>query len=161
MAEKTSILVEPGKPTIVITRIFDAPRRLVFEAWTRPEHLARWCGPRYLTLSVCEIDFRPGGAWRFVLRAPDGNDYGFGGEYREILPPERLVYTFRFDGAPGAGGRDADFRRERRQDDAHQHDAPHLGREPRRARPVGDGGRGAPDDGPSRRAPRNDVMSRQ
>ncbi len=102
MAEKTSIIVEPGKPTIVITRVFDAPRRLVFEAWTKPEHLARWWGPRRLTLSVCEMDFRPGGAWRFVLRAPDGTDYGFGGEYREILPPERLVYTFRFDGAPGA-----------------------------------------------------------
>ncbi len=102
MTEKTSIVVEPGKPTVVITRVFDAPRRLVFEVWTKPEHLARWWGPRDLTLSVCEMDFRPGGAWRFVLRAPDGNDYGFGGEYREILPPERLVYTFRFDGAPGA-----------------------------------------------------------
>jgi uncharacterized protein YndB with AHSA1/START domain len=86
----------------VITRVFDAPRRLVFEAWTRPEHLMRWWGPRDLTLSRCEVDLRPGGAWRFVLRALDGNEYGFGGEYREILPPERLVYTFRFDGAPGA-----------------------------------------------------------
>jgi uncharacterized protein YndB with AHSA1/START domain len=101
MAEKTKIIVEPGTPTIVITRVFDAPRRLVFEAWTKPEHLMRWWGPRDLTFSVCEMDFRPGGAWRFVLRR-DGNDYGFGGEYREILPPERLVYTFRFDGAPDA-----------------------------------------------------------
>jgi uncharacterized protein YndB with AHSA1/START domain len=102
MTEKTSIIVEPGTPTIVITRVFGAPRRLVFEAWTRPEHLMRWWGPRDLTLSRCEVDLRPGGAWRFVLRALDGNEYGFGGEYREILPPERLVYTFRFDGAPGA-----------------------------------------------------------
>jgi uncharacterized protein YndB with AHSA1/START domain len=54
------------------------------------------------TLRVCEVDLRPGGSWRFVLRGPDGNEYGFGGEYREIKPPERLVYTFRFDGAPGA-----------------------------------------------------------
>ena len=102
MTEKTRIQVEPGKPTIVMERVFDAPRGLVFEAWTNPEHLARWWGPRDLTLAVCEIDFRPGGAWRFVLRGRDGSDYGFGGEYREILPPERLSYTFRFDGAPDA-----------------------------------------------------------
>ena len=101
MTEKTSIIVEPGKPTIVITRVFDAPRRLVFEAWTKPEHLMLWWGPRDLTFSICEMDFRPGGAWRFVLRR-GGHDYACGGEYREILPPERLVYTFRFDGAPGA-----------------------------------------------------------
>ncbi len=102
MTAKTRIQVEPGKPTIVMERVFDAPRGLVFEAWTNPEHLARWWGPRDLTLAVCEIDFRPGGAWRFVLRGRDGSDYGFGGEYREILPPERLSYTFRFDGAPDA-----------------------------------------------------------
>ena len=102
MAGKTSLIVEPGKPTIVVTRVFDAPRQLVFDAWTKPEHLVRWWGMNGSTLRVCEIDLRPGGAWRFVLRAADGNDYGFGGEYREIVPPERLVYTFRFDGAPGA-----------------------------------------------------------
>jgi len=102
MTEKTKLIVEPGKPTIVITRVFDAPARLVFDAYTKPEHLARWWGLHGSTLRVCEVDLRPGGAWRFVLRAPDGNDYGFGGEYREITPPERLVYTFRFDGAPGA-----------------------------------------------------------
>ncbi len=102
MAEKTRLIVEPGKPTIVMTRVFDAPRRLVFEAWTKPEHLVRWWGMRGSTLRVCEVDLRLGGAWRFVLRAPDGNDYGFGGKYLEITPPERLAYTFSFDGAPGA-----------------------------------------------------------
>jgi uncharacterized protein YndB with AHSA1/START domain len=102
MAGKLSLIAEPGKPTIVVTRVFDAPARLVFEAWTKPEHLAHWWGMHGSTLSVCEVDLRPGGSWRFVLRGPDGNECGFGGEYREITPPERLVYTFRFDGAPGA-----------------------------------------------------------
>lgn len=70
-----------------MTRVFDAPRRLVFEAHTKCEHLKH-----------CEMDFRPGGAWRFVLRRPDGNQYGFRGEFREIKPPERIVWTFEFEG---------------------------------------------------------------
>jgi len=102
MAGETSVIAEPGKPTIVIRRVFHAPRRDVFDAWTKPEHLVHWWGTHGTTLRVCEVDLRPGGAWRFVLRAPDGNEYGFGGEYREIVPPERLVWTMRFDGAPGA-----------------------------------------------------------
>ncbi len=102
MAGETRVIVAPGKPTVVIQRVFDAPRRLVFEACTRPEHLAHWWGMHGMTLRVCEVDLRPGGAWRFVLRDPDGNDWGFGGEYKEIVPPERIVQTFRFDGAPGA-----------------------------------------------------------
>jgi len=73
-----------------MTRIFDAPRHPVFEAWTKPEHVARWWGWRDSTLSVCEIDLRPGGAWRFVLRRPDGQEYPFKGVYREIAAPERL-----------------------------------------------------------------------
>jgi len=90
-------LTLPSDLEIVLTRVFDAPRRLVFEAHTKPEHVRRWWGPRGSTLAVCEMDFRPGGAWRFVLRAPDGQDYPFKGVYREILPPERLVYTFVYD----------------------------------------------------------------
>lgn len=91
---------EPGQPTMVMTRVFEAPRRLVFEAHSKPEHLSRWWGPRRHTLVVCEMDFRPGGAWRFVLRGPDGQEHPFRGVYREILPPERLVYTFVYD-VPG------------------------------------------------------------
>jgi uncharacterized protein YndB with AHSA1/START domain len=102
MAAKISVVAEPGKATIVVTRVFAAPAHLVFEAWTRPEHLAQWWGPHGSSLRSCEVDLRPGGSWRFVLTGPDGNEYGFGGEYREIRPPERLVYTFGFDGAPGA-----------------------------------------------------------
>ncbi len=91
----------PSDREIVITRVFDAPRRLVFEALTKPEHLKRWWGMRSLTMVVCEVDFRPGGGWRFVMRGTDGNDYGFRGEYREIVPPERVVSTFEFEGMPG------------------------------------------------------------
>ncbi len=84
----------PADREIVITRLFDAPRRLVFDAMTRPEHVRRWWGlldDRY-SVPVCEIDLRPGGAWRFVGRGPMG-DVVFYGEYREIAPPTRLVFT--------------------------------------------------------------------
>lgn len=102
MNARTSFLIEPGKPTIVIQRLFDAPRRLVFEASTRPEHLASWWGPRGSKLTQCKVDLRPGGAWRFVLRMPDGSEHGFGGVYKEIVAPSRLVQTFRYDGFPDA-----------------------------------------------------------
>jgi uncharacterized protein YndB with AHSA1/START domain len=78
---------------VVITRIFDAPRALVFKAWTDPKHLKRWWGPKVFTNPVCEVDARVGGAWRIVMRSPDGIDYPCGGVYREIVEPERLVFT--------------------------------------------------------------------
>jgi len=78
---------------LVLTRIIDAPRELVFRMWTDPVHLAKWWGPRDFTNPVCEIDFRPGGALRTVMRAPDGTDYPMGGIFREIVTPERLVFT--------------------------------------------------------------------
>ncbi len=87
----------PSDLEVVLTRVFDAPRRLVFEACTRPEHVARWWGPHGSTLTVCEMDLRPGGAWRFVLRGPDGREHPFKGVYREIVPPERVVQTFIYD----------------------------------------------------------------
>ena len=92
----------PSDREVVLTRVFEAPRRLVFEAWTRPEHLVHWYGPRGYTLPVCEIDLRPGGAWRYVLRGPDGEEMGMKGVYREIVPPERLVSTESYD-IPGMG----------------------------------------------------------
>lgn len=93
----SSFAADPGRPTIVMTRLFDAPRGLVFEAITRPEHLARWWGPRRTTLVTCEVDLRVGGAYRFVLRTPDGHEAPFSGTYREIAPPSRLVFTERFE----------------------------------------------------------------
>lgn len=95
-------LAMPSDLEIVITRDFNAPRHLVFEAWTQPEHVKRWYGPKRLTLSVCDIDLRVGGKWRWVLREPDGSDdYAFSGEYREIVPPERLVCTECYEAMPG------------------------------------------------------------
>ncbi|HEY2155437.1 MAG TPA: SRPBCC family protein [Isosphaeraceae bacterium] len=78
----------------VATRMLDAPRSLVFEAWTNPEHPPRWMlGPEGYTMPVCEIDLRPGGAWHFVWHDPDGNPMEMRGVYREIVRPERVVYT--------------------------------------------------------------------
>jgi uncharacterized protein YndB with AHSA1/START domain len=91
----------PSDREIVMTRVFDAPRALVFDAYTNPEHLPHWFGPRGWTLPVCEIDLRPGGAWRFVLRGPDGAEMGMRGVYQQIAPPERLVSTESFDDYPG------------------------------------------------------------
>jgi uncharacterized protein YndB with AHSA1/START domain len=91
----------PSDREIVITRVFDAPRELVFDALTNPEHVPHWFGPRDWTLPVCEIDLRPGGAWRYVGRGPDGAEMGMRGVYQEIAPPERLVSTESFDDYPG------------------------------------------------------------
>jgi len=108
MAASTAInnpvftLTTPSDREIVMTRVFDAPRRLVFEAWTKPEHVSRWWGCRSSTLPVCEIDLRVGCAWRFVLRMPERKDHAFKGVYREVVKPERLVYTECFD-EPSAG----------------------------------------------------------
>jgi uncharacterized protein YndB with AHSA1/START domain len=87
----------PTDREIVLRRVFDAPRRMVFDALTRPELLKRWFGARGWNLIVCEVDLRVGGTWRFVSRGPDGTDMGQGGVYREIMPPDRLVYTELFD----------------------------------------------------------------
>jgi uncharacterized protein YndB with AHSA1/START domain len=91
----------PSDREIVITRVFDAPRRLVWEALTDPEHVPHWYGPRGWTLPVCEMDFRPGGAWRHICRGPDGMQMGMRGVYQEIMPPERFVSTESFDDFPG------------------------------------------------------------
>jgi uncharacterized protein YndB with AHSA1/START domain len=86
---------------IVLSRVFDAPRNLVFDAFTKPELLKRWFGPRGWQLMVCEVNLKVGGGWRFVLRSPDGRDMGMRGVYREIVPPERSIHTESFDDFPG------------------------------------------------------------
>jgi len=83
----------PSDLEILMTREFDAPRRLVFEAMTKPEYVARWWGCSGSTMPVCEMDFRVGGSWRFVLRMADGQEFGFHGVYQEIVPPEKVVST--------------------------------------------------------------------
>ena len=98
----------PGKPSaqpqLVITRILDAPRRLVFKAWTEPQHLVHWSCPHGFTLTHCEGDLRPGGAWRSCMRSTDGRDLWLGGVYREIVEPERLAFTHAWDDENGQPG---------------------------------------------------------
>jgi len=94
-------LTLPSEREIVMTRVFDAPRELVFEAHSKCEHMSRWWGPRRHTTTVDKMDVRPGGVWRYVSRDADGNEYGFHGEYREVVRPERLVATFEFEPMPG------------------------------------------------------------
>jgi uncharacterized protein YndB with AHSA1/START domain len=89
---------------VEFSRVFDAPRRHVFEAHAKPEHVRRWWGPHGSTMTACELDFRPGGKWRFVVRTVGGKQVAFFGEYREIVAPERFVWTFGFDGMPGPAG---------------------------------------------------------
>jgi uncharacterized protein YndB with AHSA1/START domain len=93
---------------IVMTRVFNAPRWLVFDALTRPELLVRWYGPHGWTVPVCEIDLRPGGAYHYVMRREDGSEISMRGLYREIARPDRLVVTERFDGFSEVGWRPED-----------------------------------------------------
>lgn len=83
---------------LVITRVFDAPRELVFECWTDPGHLAKWWGPTGFTAPSVTADVTEGGAWRTCLRDADGVEYWSGGVYLEVVPPERLVFSFSWDG---------------------------------------------------------------
>jgi uncharacterized protein YndB with AHSA1/START domain len=91
----------PSEREIVLTRVLDAPRSVVFDCLTKPELLKRWFGPRGWSLEVCEVDLKVGGKWRFVLRGPDGAKMGMSGIYREITRPEGEVHTESFDDYPG------------------------------------------------------------
>jgi uncharacterized protein YndB with AHSA1/START domain len=91
------IVTTPSDLEILMTRAFDAPRQLVFDAWTKPEHLKRWLGRDGDTMIVCEVDLRVGGAYRYVWHLHEGSEMGMYGEYREIASPDRLVATEMFD----------------------------------------------------------------
>jgi len=78
--------------SILFSRVFDAPRELVFETWTKPEHVARWFGPDGFTLTTYRMNVRPGGTWRFTMHGPDGTDYENRIDYLEVVRPDRLVY---------------------------------------------------------------------
>ncbi|MGH7500559.1 MAG: SRPBCC family protein [Longimicrobiales bacterium] len=100
-ASKTgaTTITMPSDVEIVMTRVFDAPRKLLWDAWTSPEHVPQWMlGPGGWTMPVCEIDLRAGGAWHFVWRQPDGTEMEMSGVYREVKPPERLVATENWGG---------------------------------------------------------------
>ena len=93
-------ITTPSDREIAMTRSFDAPRRLVYDAWTKPELLKRWLGVRGgWSMVVCEVDLKVGGHYRYVWRGPNGKEMGMGGVYREVVPGERLVATEKFDDA--------------------------------------------------------------
>ena len=98
---KKLTITTPSDREIVMTRVFDAPRDLVFEAHSSCEHMSHWWGPRRYEIAKCDLDFRPGGTWRIVQRGRNGDEHGFRGEFREIVRPERIVWTFEWEGLPG------------------------------------------------------------
>jgi uncharacterized protein YndB with AHSA1/START domain len=99
-----SPIAEPAERVLVITRILDAPRSLVFKVWTKPKHMVHWLGPRGFATRSCEMDVRPGGTYRACIRSPEGQDYWMQGVYREIVEPERLVFTFAWENEKGEPG---------------------------------------------------------
>lgn len=99
--DSSTTITTPSEHEIMVTRIFNAPRELVWKAWTQPEHLTRWFGPTGWTLPVCEIDFRVGGAWRYCMRGPAGEESCGMAVYHEIVEPERFAYTDYFTDADG------------------------------------------------------------
>jgi uncharacterized protein YndB with AHSA1/START domain len=101
---KTMQVTTPSDREVVLTRAFDAPRELVFEAWTNPEHVRHWWGLRESTMLLCEADVRPGGSWRYVTTAQDGAEVPFTGVYQDVAPPDRLVYTEMYDVEPFNSG---------------------------------------------------------
>lgn len=98
---KPEIIVEPGSFEIVTKMTFNAPRALIFKAYTDPDLIPQWYGPRYLTTVVDVLDARAGGSWRFLNYDPEGNVYAFHGVYHDVVAPERIVQTFEYEGMPG------------------------------------------------------------
>ncbi|HEX5617444.1 MAG TPA: SRPBCC family protein [Solirubrobacteraceae bacterium] len=96
----SAILTTPSDTEILVTRDFDAPKHLVYKAWTTPELVSRWWPSRRGQMTVCEIDLRPGGAWRYVMVAEGGQEVAFHGEYTEIVENERIVATEIYEGTP-------------------------------------------------------------
>ena len=96
----TATVTLPTDEQILITREFDAPKDLVYKAWTTPELVKRWWNAKRGEVTVCEIDLRVGGKWRSVMVTDDGTEVGFHGEYREIVPNERIVSTETYEGLP-------------------------------------------------------------
>ena len=96
MAARNNLDLERDPAAIIATRVYDAPRALVFKVWSDPKHLAQWWGPDGFTTTTSAFDMRPGGVWRFVMHGPDGRDYQNRIIFDEITPPERIVY--RHDG---------------------------------------------------------------
>ena len=97
------LTAEPGKQELFVTREFDAPRELVFKAFTDPELYVQWLGPRDLTTTLETFEPRSGGRWRYIQKDKDGNEFAFHGVNHEVLAPERIIGTFEFEGLPESG----------------------------------------------------------
>jgi uncharacterized protein YndB with AHSA1/START domain len=104
MGAKSNATSDTAPRELVITRIFDAPRSLVFRAWTHPDHLKRWWGPHGFTVLACAMDFRVGGGWSLSMQSPAGVVDRQQGVFREIVEPERLVFTYAFEDEKGRRG---------------------------------------------------------
>jgi uncharacterized protein YndB with AHSA1/START domain len=98
---KTEIVADPVEPIVTARRVVNAPRALVWDCFTVPEHVVRWKTPKGVEVGSVELDLRVGGKWRVIYRRPDGGEFGFHGEYRVVVVPERFVRTFAMIGAPG------------------------------------------------------------
>jgi uncharacterized protein YndB with AHSA1/START domain len=101
MAAISATGTSPTAWELVISRAFDAPRDLVFKAWTEPARLARWWGPRGFKIPSCKMDVREGGAWRVCMRSPEGTDHWVRGVFREVVAPERLAFTWAWEDDEG------------------------------------------------------------
>jgi uncharacterized protein YndB with AHSA1/START domain len=105
MNAKNDAAATSSEQELVLTRVFDAPRELVFKAWTEPERLARWWGPKSFTMLVSKLDLRPGGVFHYCMRSPDGREMWGKFVYREIVAPERLVFINSFSDEQGGMSR--------------------------------------------------------
>jgi uncharacterized protein YndB with AHSA1/START domain len=104
MAPRNSSSTAQAERALVLERVFNAPRELVFKAWTDEKHAGQWWGPKGLEVAYVEMDVRPGGAWRKCMRSPGGTEYWRSGVYREVVEPERLVFTYISDDPKGSPG---------------------------------------------------------
>ena len=100
---QANLEVRPGSLDLIVTREFDAPRDLVFRAFTEPELFVQWMGPRRLKIELDTFEPRNGGSWRYINTDTDGSTFGFHGVFHEILAPQRIIQTFEFEGLPEAG----------------------------------------------------------
>ncbi|GAA3561674.1 SRPBCC family protein [Nonomuraea rosea] len=98
---ETEFVIEPGRQDVVMVRVFEAPPEVVFQVVTDPELIPRWWGPHVLDTRVDRMEVTPGGRWRYVNIDAQGTEYAFGGVYHDVVPPERMVRTWEFDGMPG------------------------------------------------------------
>jgi len=98
---KSEVIAKPGSHELTMTRIFNAPRDLVFKVMTDPKQIPNWWGPRQYTTIVDKMEVKAGGLWRYIQRGADGNEFAFHGVYHSIIAPERVIDTFEFEGMPG------------------------------------------------------------